>query len=334
MFDLQLTNEVGCGLKKGTYLFLVGDSSAGKSFLATTIAAQAAINPEFDDYDIIYDDPENGALFDMETLFSKRVADRVKPPADGMSVFVDDFYMSAKKACSDGRKCIYILDSENALTSKEEAGKLNDLIKAVEKAGGNTAKALRNLAGQYSDGKAKKHSQMLRTLVGEVEESGSILVVLGQTRDDLTGYAKDGIVYSGGRALKFYSHIMAAMSVKNRITKTVNGQPRDIGINSKFKIIKNRYSGKRSESLCPIFFSAGYDAIGGMINWLIEEQVFSKAGQSVNTGDELWGKITPGKLVELVDNNDEEYDKMVQLVKSTWDAIYEKCAVTRRNRYE
>ena len=40
LYNLQLTGDTKKGIKEGSYAFVVGDSSAGKSCLAATIAAE------------------------------------------------------------------------------------------------------------------------------------------------------------------------------------------------------------------------------------------------------------------------------------------------------
>ena len=333
LFNLQLTGNAKDGIKPGSYAFIVGDSSAGKSFLATTIAASAAIDHRFDDYTIYYDDVENGCAFNVEELFSDTIADRIKQPPHGTSTFIDDFYRNAKDAVSNG-PCVYILDSQDALTTKEEAGKYDEMVKAVAKAGGDTEKALRNLSGQMADGKAKKHSQYLRRLVSMLEENGSILIILGQTRDDLTGYAKDSLVWSGGRALKFYCHIMLHMQVKSTIKKTVGGTKREIGIESRVKVVKNRQTGKRSEAVCPIYYSHGYDDVGAMIDWLVAEGVWS-GGTTINTNGVLDEKPRMREtLIGLVDQSDDLYTALVDAVQAHWDDVEGKLKVARKNRWQ
>ena len=336
-FNLQLTGDARKGIKAGSYVFTIGDSSAGKSFLAATIAAQAVIAPDFADYDVVYDDVENGCSFDMKTLFSERVAKSIKTPMHGTSVFIDDFYHNVRSHVQE-KPTVYILDSQDALTSKEESGKFKDISSAIEKAKGDTEKALAGLSGQMADGKAKKHSQLLRKLVTMLEANGSILVILGQTRDDLTGYAKDGLVWSGGRALKFYSHIMLHMAVGERMSRTVNGTKREMGIVSKTKVIKNRQTGKRSEAKCPIYYTHGFDDVGAMIDFMVDEKVWAvtKGTGVIRTGNFSRQDLPDGKretLVKRVDESETLYDALVDLCQTTWDAVETKLAVTRKNRY-
>lgn len=335
LYNLQLTGDTKKGIKEGSYAFVVGDSSAGKSFLAATIAAEAAINPQFDEYQVIYDDVENGCGFDIESLFSDRVLQRIKHPPRGTSVFVDDFYLNIQHAMKNG-PVVYVLDSQDGLTTRDESKKLDEIAAAVKKAGGDTEKALKSISGQMSDGKAKKHSQLLRKTVSLLEETNSILIILGQTRDDLEGFAVDNLVWAGGRALKFYSHLMLFLSVKARLKKTVNGIPREIGIASRMKVVKNRQTGKRSEMVCPIYYTSGYDDVGSIIDWLVEEDVFTLSGQSLTDLGSFVSdkKITKQKLIDKIEEDDTLHEKLMQLAQKEWDAIEKKCSVIRKNKYQ
>lgn len=335
LYNLQLTGDVSKGIKEGSYAFIVGDSSAGKSFLAATIAAEAAIDEQFNDYNVYYDDVENGCGFDIESLFSNRVAKRIQEPPRGTSVFVDDFYLNVQQAMKEG-PCVYVLDSQDGLTTRDESKKLDEIAAAVKKAGGDTEKALKSLSGQMSDGKAKKHSQLLRKTVSMLEETKSILIILGQTRDDLEGYAVDNLVWAGGRALKFYSHLMLFLSVKARLKKTVNGTPREIGIASRVKVVKNRQTGKRSEMTCPIYYTVGYDDLGSVIDWLVEEDVFTLSGQSLTDLRGLVSdkKITKQKLIEKIEADEKLQTKLMEMAQNEWNSIEKKCSVVRKNKYK
>jgi RecA/RadA recombinase len=332
VFNLILSGNVDRGLQTGTYAFLVGDSSAGKSFLATTIAAQAAINPEFDSYKIYYDDVEHGALFDVPRLFSPEVAERIQPPPNGESDFIEEFYVNATTAVNAG-PCIYILDSENALTSRDEAAKAAEIVSAVNKAtaaGKDVEAALKALAGSYGDGKARKHSANLRTLVRKVEKTGSILIILGQTRDNLSGEYED-VVYSGGRALKFYSHVLGYMSVGGAITRTVHEIKRQIGFKSRLQIFKNRYIGKRSTTSCPLYYTHGYDEVGGLIDWLLTEKIWTVDGK-VNTHGFMPNALQE-TLIKRIETDESLEEMLREFVQNEWNDIENKCKVARRNRY-
>jgi RecA/RadA recombinase len=230
----------GC-FAKGKYHFLVGDSASGKTWLSLTCLAEAAKNPEFDDYRFIYDNAEDGALMDMERFFGKAMVDRVEPPAldeDGEPVYsatIEDLYDHMDDAIKDGRPFIYIVDSMDALSSEDEAAKFDQ--QKTARAKGTQA------AGSYGDGKAKKNSANLRRVVSSISKTKSILVIINQTRDNI-GFGFEKKTRSGGHALRFYATLEMWSSKKKTLTRTVKGQKREIGILAVVQVKKNRFTGR------------------------------------------------------------------------------------------
>ncbi|MCL5460284.1 hypothetical protein M3M33_16725, partial [Loigolactobacillus coryniformis] len=58
--------------------FFVGDSGSGKTFLTLTQFAEAARNPDYDDYEFYYLDGENGAFFEFKRYFGKKADARIQ----------------------------------------------------------------------------------------------------------------------------------------------------------------------------------------------------------------------------------------------------------------
>jgi hypothetical protein len=78
---LSCSGNAKGGFAKGKYHFIVGDSASGKTWLSLTCLAEAAMNPEFENYRFIYDNVEDGALMDIERFFGSKVAERIESPA-------------------------------------------------------------------------------------------------------------------------------------------------------------------------------------------------------------------------------------------------------------
>jgi RecA/RadA recombinase len=315
---------------KGKYFWVVGDSSSGKTFLTLTSFAEAAINPSFDGYDLVYDNAENGALMDLEHFYGPKMADRLEPPrlVDGEAVYsknIEDFYFNVAdriKAARGpkGRPFIYLLDSMDSLSSKYDKEKFEEKLK--EARGGKKAK------GDYGDGKAKVNSRWIRQVTADLEESNSILIVLSQTRDNIDGGMFDpDSVASGGRALKFYACFQLWSSVGKALTREINGTERQIGIISCVRTVKNRLTGKSWRVEFPIYWSTGIDDIGGMIDFLIKEKhwVDNKAPEFEFSG-------TKAKLIRKIEQEGLR-DRLVEIVVKVWKDIEAQCVVERVNKY-
>ncbi len=129
VLDLACSGRVEGGLLSGEYYFFCGDTDSGKTWMGMSLFAEASINPAFDNYRLIYDGVEGGALMDIEKYFGKKAAERIGPPATkegGIPVCsdtIESFYFHVADALDAGKPFIYVLDSQDCLTSKSEIKK-------------------------------------------------------------------------------------------------------------------------------------------------------------------------------------------------------------------
>lgn len=328
MLNLALTDSPHGAFRKGCYYYLVGDSSSGKTFLSLTSLAEAVNSPVFKDHRFIFDDVENGALMDMEKFFGRKMAERLEAPRviDKENVFsstIEDFYFHIDDAIQDGRPFIYVLDSMDCLTSEKESTEFNKNKKNV--------RAGKAQDGSYGDGKAKKNSSGMRTLVNRLSKTDSILIVISQTRDNI-GFGFETKTRSGGRALKFYATCEIWSSVIGKIEKGVKGKKRNIGKTIQIQTKKNRQTGHEGKVETPIYPSYGIDDMEACINYLIEEDHWVTSGQKIKA-PELDFEGTQKKLIEKIENENLE-GKVRKLTGKVWNEIKDACSLQRKKRYE
>ncbi len=333
LLNLATSGDWRGGLDRGRYYFFVGDSSSGKTFLTLTCFAEAMQNKDFANYRLIYDDVEGGALMDFERFFGKKVADRIEPPAGTRETPIysqnaEDFYFNLDSALSETEPCIYVLDSMDALSSKYEQKKFDEKKKAAAK--GTEAK------GDYGDGKAKINSSGLRACLPRLRDTGSILIIINQTRDNINaGLFESKKTRSGGHALTFYATLELWSSVGNKLKKTVRGKDRVIGITSKIAVKKNRLTGRIKTVEIPIYYEYGIDDLGSCIDYLVTEGTWKKsqAGdiKASGLGEAIAMKRVP--LLRYIEEND-LLDDVRLLVAQTWKEIDEACSMGRKPRYE
>lgn len=358
LINLAATGTIGGAFRKGTYNFLVGDSSSGKTFVSRTILAEASIDKNFDKYKLIYDDVEGGALMDTRRYFGSALADRLEPPfkeggEDGYSFTIEDFYYNINQALESG-PCIYVLDSMDALSSDYEGKKFTERLKAR---GGR-----KKVAGDYGDGKAGINSRFIRRVLAKLESTGSILIIICQTRDNIdAGLFQSKKTRSGGHALKFYATMEIWTSIKGRITKSVKGKPRLLGIDVKARIKKNRATGRDRSVEFPIYYSYGIDDIASCVQFLVEEKRWKKAKK----GESRSNQTAARRRAEMRDSDDDSgtsrstkisateldfvgtIDEIVMhieennlitdlhaVVEDVWDEIERACELDRKPRYE
>lgn len=337
LLNLACTGMPNCGLTKGRYFWMVGDSSSGKTFLTLTCMAEAAKNPNWNEYDFIFDDVEGGALMNFTQYFGSKMASRVKAPRyseDDTPIYSDsaeDFYFGLDDLLDEVEKgkrkpFLYLLDSMDALTTKYEGEKFEEKKEAAR----NPRK---KAAGDYGDGKAKLNSTWIRTVVRRLRDTKCTLIILSQTRDNIgAGLFEQKSTSAGGRALKFYATWQLWSSPGGSLSKVVNGQTRQLGIISRIRIKKNRLTGKEWEVEIPIYHSYGIDDVGSCIDFLIKEKVWSEKNGIIEAPD--WD--FSGRRETLVKKIETEglYLDLVDVVADTWAAIEEACQLKRKPRYE
>lgn len=329
LLNLALSDRVDGGFLPGKYYFLVGDSNSGKTFFSMTCFAEAMRNPHFKDYRLIYDNVEDGMLMNVRELFGKDVLLRVEPPRvrKGEPLFsdtIEDFYFNLDDAVKEGRPFIYVLDSMDGLSSEAEGEKFEERKNANRK--GKTAK------GSFGDGKAKKNSEGLRKVLGGLRSTGSILIIISQTRDNLNPMAfGEKKTRSGGRALRFYATCEIWTSPTGAVKKTVRGKPRAVGTGVQLKVVKNRITGKLATVETVIYPSYGIDDFGSCVDFLTDENVWRKDGSKIHLpGSE---GVKREELLSRLDTSEKFRRKTLEKVGETWTEIQRDSALPRLPRY-
>lgn len=347
--NLAASGRIQGAFCKGRYHFYVGDSGSGKTMLCLGLFAEATHNKNFDDYRLIYDNAEDGALMEIEKFFGKKCAERLEPPsvdANGGAVYsttIEDFYYNLYNALThtvkeqvvqaDGKKksvdrnkpCIYVLDSMDSLDSEYSGKKF--LEGKREWDGGPKAK------GDYGDGKAKKNSQNARKITAMLRDTRSILVVICQTRDNIDAdMFEPDQTFAGGRAIKFYAALEMWTSIAKRLKRSVNGHDRQIGIVTRVTVKKNRLTGKEWSVTVPMYWSSGVDDVGSMVDFLVDEKHWKRNQDGIIKADEFKHIAGREALIQYIEAENLEKD-LQQITADVFNEIVEACKVERKPRY-
>ena len=259
---------------------------------------------------------------EWEKFFGKKVADRVETVS---CVTAENFYYKVDDFIRDGRPFIFIEDSMDALTTDEEGKKFRKVKKASQEGEEST--------GSYGTSKAKAHSAGLRQILSGLRKTGSILILISQTRDRIGFGAKyDPKTRSGGRALTFYAALELWSSIVGQIKRTVMGKPRQLGITARIKVKKNRLNGKLREVDIPILWSAGIDDTGSCVGYLIEEGHWKEGEKGEVEAHEFQWNGSKEKLIQKIEAEGLEKE-LRAIVGETWAEIEAACAVKRKARY-
>lgn len=286
-------------------------------------------------YKVIYDDSEQALNIDIEGMFGSKLADRLEPPgrdSNGNAVYsntIQDVEYFLWKAIEESKETgvpfIYVGDSVDAWTTDDELKRTEEALEAHEK--GKEAK------GSYKMDKAKYLGEMLRKITPELKKTGSILILISQTRDDINPMSFTKKTRSGGNALRFYATHEMWLAVEEKLR--VGKDRTMIGIVSKVKVSKNKLTGKERIVKFPIYYSYGVDSIGSGVDYLIDQGVWEKKKETI-IAKELGIEATRNKLITQIEENGLE-DKLNDLVEKRWGEVEEhlKEAVPhKKKKYE
>jgi len=336
LLNLAFTGHPDRGVPRGKYLYIVGDSGSAKTWFTFSLFAEAARNPRFDKYRFVHDNAEDGSMIPVEKFFGAALVDRLKPPAGSVaypvySDTVKDFYLNVAANVARG-PCIYVLDSMDALTDESDEAVFEAELKRHR---GGTGK----VPGSMGMAKAKTNSKNINRLRRSLRATGSILVVISQTRDMIASIP--GLkTRSGGKALRFYADLEIWTSVSEKLTRTHLGKKREYGTKIDARVKKNRVNGREGR-VPPITFLTGYgiDDAGSLVDYLIDEGHWKlkssssdKEGDGKVTAPEFGFQGTPEALVRHVQDEGAE-PQLRALAAQVYEHVLSGLAPRRLPRY-
>lgn len=321
LLNLGISGKPFRGFITGRYVLFVGDSETGKTFFCMTCFAEAVRRAQFDKYRLILNDVEGGVLMNIKEFFGKNVADRLETRYPSTTEELFDLLHDDKE---DGRPFIQVVDSLDALDTEaaEETFKQQKLDRRKG----------REITGSYGDAaKAKQLSGKLRGVMSFLKKSGSILIVIAQTRDNLGFGARfQPKSRSGGRAAKFYASTELWSSTVGKIKKKVRGREMKVGMHVKIDIQKNRISGKHRAVVVPFLDGYGIDDIGSCVDFLVENKHWKiKAGE---IRSDLGFRGTREALIEYIEKEGLQKD-LISSTAQVWNEIEDELAAKRKPRY-
>lgn len=331
VLDVHLSGTTRGGYGKGLFVVISGDSSTGKTWLSNTCLAEAVRNEEFDNYDLIFDNIENGNLMDTIYFFGKEVGRRWEPPRGTQknpiySVTSQDLYSGLTKRLKQDRKFIYITDSETALFTEQAEARHEENIKMRDK--GKKTKA------SFGMEKAKENSDKLRMIVPKLEKHGSILIIITQVRKQIGVMYGDDRTRDGGLSLGFYAHIELWTRKMGKLKAEIRGKDRHIGQNIEIDIRKNRVNGWLGKIQMPFYFNYGIDELGGCIDYLVDEKHWKKK-KGLIYAEELELTMKRDALIDQIQEDGSE-GVVRKAVQRCFHAIEKakRKSIHRKPRYE
>ncbi len=322
LLNLAISDKYNGGFATGTIVNPAGYSHTGKSLLALTALAEAANDPQFDEYELHLQDTENGALFDLVKHFGTKLQNRLIKHNDNS---MEAFYARITKMTDEGIPFFYILDSFDGLTCQQDNDRKKEIQKAVESGKDVTMT-------QYPL-KARFTHELSRTIASSIANTGSIIVNISQAKEKMNATMfEDKKVRSGGSALDYYSHLVFWL-IKGKTDKQNKGNATyRVGHDVRIDVTKNRITGKSRIITLYVNDSYGIDDITSNINYLESQGVLQKSGRSYII--EEWDfKGVKDTLISFIEDNNKE-EELAKMVEKEWLNVEESLTKTRKKRYE
>ena len=246
----RLDLVLGGGYALGRVVNIVGDKAVGK----TLLAIEAASN-------FIRDYPKGRVWYcEAEAAFDESYAEALGMPVKRVKFrrfdTIEDVGEDLVKCIQwskdhNGAPGLYIVDSLDALGDR----------KAKARAFGEQGWHLE---------KPKLMSELFKTFIQDLEESGICLIFISQVRDKIGVTFGDKHSRSGGKALDFYASQIMYLSHLNQVSRTIKGQKRVVGVRVKAKNKKNKVGLALRDCEFIIQFGYGIDNVRANLEWLTE----------------------------------------------------------------
>jgi len=319
LLNLALSDNIYGGFGVGRIVNIIGDSSAGKTFLALTVLAEivnknsgGATNPEKLDNDtrveyvLRYDDAEAAAHFDFSKLFGTNFVEQVEgiDEQDEPHKTVEGMEKEILRLIKDGFAFAYVEDSLDALDTEMEKG------------------------GYTGAARAAALSNALRRINKGIKQTSSLLIVVSQTRDNINPLTFTKKRRAGGRSLEFYSSHVLWLAVEKKLKKS----DRIIGVQVKVKVSKNKLTGKVREISFPIYYDYGIDDIGSCVDWLVTEKAWKQGKLKIESTGLRLEPMTRSKLINAIEERELE-TKLREIVGREWKRIEDSLKLNRKGKY-
>lgn len=260
LLDLVVGGAKGvCGFPSGRFINIVGDKSAGKTFLSNEILAWAYHNFDEKKFRWVYDDCESGYSFDTESMYGFDIM----PENPVHSATVEEAFCNISDFAGklkDDQFGIYVLDSLDGLTSQEQDERADERLKAFR-----ADKTFDK--GTYGMGKQKYLSQeFFPQLCSTIQDKNVLVIIISQIRENIDMFSFEKYSRSGGKAMDFYAHSVIWLATAKYIAK----KDRKVGVVVKAKTTKSKTPRPFRECFFSFLYDYGLDDVGSNVDYLFD----------------------------------------------------------------
>lgn len=310
-----LDEVLGGGYVLGRMSNIIGDKSTGKTLLAIE-----AITNFLSKYDGPVRYVEAEAAFDQgyaEALglplhaveFPELVDDKGGSDRTVEWVFEDMIQFMGRL---EGRPGVYVVDSLDALSDRAELGR--DISE-----------------GSYGAQKAKKLGELFRRLIGELEKSRVLLLIISQIRDKIGVTMGETKMRTGGHAMDFYATHCLWLAQIATLKKTVAKYEQAVGLQIRGNCKKNKVGLPLRKCDFPLMFGYGIDDLTANVEWLVDagrEPALAELELSVGGY-----KLSIGRLRDRGGQELQEFRKRVAKVTQREWALVQRQFLPKSSKY-
>jgi RecA/RadA recombinase len=334
------------GLPRQRVINIVGDGSSGKTLCALEFMAaifyhytkglliQSTLFRATKRLVLIYNNVEGVMDFNVESMYGCKFYDSIEwIRSSTVEDFGYDFfsrikpyhYKSNPKGFKKGDTIIYIIDSWDALDSKEDLEKFEKKINKIAK-GGKLNKE--EDKGSYELGKQKYASKrFFKKLCNDVEKADVdvTLLIVSQVRQKIGVTFGETRYRAGGDAMNFYTHLVIWLAEKAKLKKTTLGHERVYGIDVRARVKRSKVWKPFRDIDFKIIFDYGIDDIQSMMDWY-----FGPKKNPITWLDESYDRED---LIDLFHRDPEQLEMLKIAVQEIWDDV-ESRVTPKRRKYE
>ena len=284
------------GVPAGKFINIVGDKSAGKTFLSNEFIAWAHYNYG-KKFRWVYDDCESGYSFDTESMYGFEIMPQVDEERVHSENVEECFCNISKFANELGKnECgIYVVDSLDGLTSYEDDERAEERKKQFEEGKGAKLKT-----GTYAMNKQKYLSkEFFPQLCSEIEKKNVLVIIISQIREKIDAMSFEKYTRSGGKGMDFYAHSVLWLAGTKKIVR----KETPVGNIVKAKTTKSKTPRPYRECFFDFLYDYGLDDIGTSIDYLFDlrtdkGELNKKAAAIKWDGDNNFDKKTLKEFLE------------------------------------
>lgn len=291
---------------------IVGDSSSGKTFLASEFIA-AIYRLLGSKLEWFYDDVENRYSFNTKELYGFDIIKKGQINSHTIEDFTGNLKSKLSKL-ADGKLLIYVLDCFDMLSSEAEIKRDKD----------------KEDKGTYNLEKVKNLGKFFRLRMKDIRNKKCILIIISQVRENI------GITYgpkyyrTGGKALDHMASLIMWLAETEKHRK----KGRVYGITTKARITKVGNSKPFREAYMEILFDYGIDNI--KTNLLYLYNLYTDQGKhKAKVEDELFqwdeNEFSLKGLIHHIESNNLEKE-LAQKVIDKWDKIEDSISSKGRKK--